>query len=190
MTRLAVSGLSLVDEQTADSEVGATFDEIRRVMEIPFVPNIDKAAAGSPAVLAGTWEVLRNVFLKTSLPMSLAAMIMYSIAAARKCQYCSSVHQLTCKTLGIDEDTLSALGSDLAGLTPQRVQEIVQFALKCALDPQSLSEADYDAVRAQGISEQELIEIIGLAALGNYLDTLADCMKVEVDAVIKDALQG
>ena len=122
--------------------------------------------------------------------MSLASMIMFSIASAKNCQYCSAVHQVTCKTLGVDEETLTALAGHLETLAPRRVQEIVKFAIKCAMDPQSLSAADYDAVRDQGIGDDELMEIIALAALANYLDTLADGMKIEVDSVFKEALQG
>ena len=190
MTQLPVSALSLTEEEGASGDVKETFDDIRRVMELPFIPNIHKAVATSPNVLKGTWDVLRNVFLGTSLPMPLASMILFSIAAAKKCQYCSAVHQVTCKTLGVDEDTLAALDGNLETLTPQRVQAIIKFAQKCALSPQSLNAEDYDEVRNQGISDQELLEIISLAALGNYLDTLADAMKIEVDSAFTEALGG
>ncbi len=190
MTVMEMSGLPIVDEEGAGGDVAQSYDDIKRIMEIPFVPNIHKVVANSPAALAGTWDVLRNVFLQTSLPMSLASMILFSIAAAKKCQYCSAVHQVTCKTLGVEEDTLAALDSNLEALAPQRVQTIVKFAQKCALNPQGLTAADYDAVRDQGIGDQELMEIIALAALGNFLDTLADGMKVQVDSVFKEALGG
>ena len=117
-------------------------------------------------------------------------MILYTVAAANKCNYCGSIHKVTCRTVGIDEDTLAALDSDLAGLSPRRVQAIVAFAKKCATDRQSLVDADYDSIREQGVSDEEMVEIISLAALGNYLDTLADSLKVEVDEAIAQALQG
>jgi uncharacterized peroxidase-related enzyme len=190
MAQLPTSGLPNTPEDAATGEVAQTFDDIKRVMEIPFIPNIYKAMATSPRALTGTWDVFRNVFLQTSLPMSLASMILFSIADAKKCQYCSAVHQVTCKTLGVDEETLAAIHNDLEALAPRRVQAIVKFAQKCALDPQSLSAADYDSVREQGISEEELVEIISLAALGNYLDTMSDGMRVEVDSVFQEALGG
>lgn len=190
MMQSPVSQLPATEEQEASGEVAQRFDEIKRVMQIPFIPNLYKTMATSPTALSGTWEVVSNVYLQTNLPKSLASMILYSIASAKNCEYCSSVHQLTCKTLGVDERTLAALNSDLAALAPKRVQEIVQFAQKCALDPQSLAAADYDAVRDQGVGDDELMEIIALAALANYLDTLADGMKVEVDSPIREALQS
>jgi uncharacterized peroxidase-related enzyme len=190
MGQLSISKLPTVEESEATGSVAEIFDDIKRDMEIPFVPNIFKAAAGSPHVLAGTWQAMRSVELQTSLPMSLKAMVLYSIAASRKCQYCSAVHQVTCKTIGIEEETLEALVQDLSALAPQRVQEIIKFAVKCANDPMNLSEADYDRVREQGISEEELMEIVGLSALGVYLIILANGMKIEVDSVIQEALKG
>ena len=190
MTSSPISQLPLVEENEASGQVAETYDSIKQVMEIPFVPNIDKAMAAAPNALAGTWDVLRNVFLQTNLPMSLASMIMFSIASAKNCQYCSAVHQVTCMTLGVEEDTLAALQDDLSAVAPERVQAIVTFAVKCALDPQGLAAGDYDAVRAQGVSDEEIIEVISLAALGNYLDTLADALKVPVDSVFRDALGG
>ena len=190
MTSSPISQLPLVQENEADGQAAELFDSIKQVMEIPFVPNIHKSVAAAPNALAGTWDVLRNVFLGTSLPMSLASMIMFSIASAKNCQYCSAVHHVTCKTLGVEEDTLAALQDDLSAVAPERVQAIVTFAQKCALDPQGLTEGDYDAIRAHGVSDEEIIEVISLAALGNYLDTLADALKVPVDSVFRDALGG
>ncbi len=185
-----MSQLPSIQETEASGEVANLYEEIQREMGIPFVPNIDKMLAISPSALAGKWQVLRNVFLQTSLPTSLAAMILYTVAAANKCNYCGSIHKVTCRTVGIDEETLAALDSDLAGLSPRRVQAIVAFAKKCATDRQSLVDADYDSIREQGVSDEEIVEIISLAALGNYLDTLADSLKVEVDEAIAQALQG
>ena len=39
--------------------------------------------------------------------------------------------------------------------------------------------ADYDRLRDQSVSEEELLEIIGWAALAMYNDTLADAMKMD-----------
>ena len=115
-----MSHFQIMDESAADGEVAEVFDEIKRVMEIPFVPNILKSQGLSASALKGTWGALSNVFLRTNLPMSLASMILYSIAAARNCEYCSAVHKMTCRTVGIDEDTLAALEKDLEALAPRR----------------------------------------------------------------------
>jgi uncharacterized peroxidase-related enzyme len=184
-----MSAPSAIQENEQGGEVSEVFAEIQRELGIPFVPNIGKTLAHSPTALKGYWAVFNQVFLKTSLPNSVAAMILYSIASANNCNYCGSIHKVTCRAVGIDEDTLSALDSNLAALAPKRVQAIVSFARKCAMNPQSLVDDDYQTVRDLGIGDDEIVEIISLAALGNYLDTIADSLKLNVDEAISEALQ-
>jgi uncharacterized peroxidase-related enzyme len=183
-----VSQLPQIEEIDATAEVAEIYDDIRRELEIPFVPNIDKTLAIAPNMLRGEWEVLRNVFLKTSLPTSLAAMILFSISAANKCGYCGPMMKVTCMTLGVDAETLESLDNDLESLSPRRVQVIVKFAKKCAMDRANLTAQDFDEVRAQGISDAEIMEVISLAALTNYLNTIADSLKVDVEDAILAAL--
>jgi uncharacterized peroxidase-related enzyme len=115
-------------------------------------------------------------------------MISYCIPTAKECTYCAANGELFCRTLGIDEETLKMLAQDLGNISPKRVQAIIQFALKCALDPQQLAAEDYDRVRDQGVSDEEIVEIIFIAAIANFSDTLADALKIEVDEMVSQVL--
>ena len=115
-------------------------------------------------------------------------MILYAIAERNNCRYCSASHELSCRTLGIDEETLHRLVNDLPHLSPERIRATIQFALKVAGSPKALVREDYDALRAQGVSEAELVEIIHLAAMASSGDTLADALKIEVDPAVSEAL--
>lgn len=190
MDDIPASGIAPVSEAEATGGVADEYAEIRRVLELPFVPNFFKATAQSPQVLAGSWALERNLFVQTGLPMRLAAMILLSISAARNCGYCSSVHRLTSQSLGVDEATLGALEHDPSALPLGRERAAVIFARKAALEPRSLVPADYDAVRDAGFGDGELVELAGLAALGNYLDTLAEALKVPLDDILREALAG
>jgi len=48
MTYLPVSGLPMIEESEATDEVAQLFEEGKRALETPFVPNIAKAIAISP----------------------------------------------------------------------------------------------------------------------------------------------
>ncbi len=190
MDRIPISNIPLIDEQEATGEVAQIFEDFKRELEIPFVTNIVRAPATSPRVLSGFWEAFRKIAIQTTLPASLASMINYSVSSANKCNYCNSIHTVVCKTIGIDDNTLQALSSDLEALAPQRVQEIIRFAVKVGTDPQSLVQSDYDRVRDQGVSDEELIEIIFLAAWATFADRIADSMKVRLDQTFVEALEG
>lgn len=188
MRYLPISNLSLIEEDEAAGELIDLYAETKRVLEMPFVPNLIKAVAISPSVLTMCVDVYRTFYQHTTLPQSLVAMISYCIPTAKNCKYCAANGELYCRTLGIDEETLEMLANDLGNVSPKRVQAVIEFALKCALEPQTLATEDYERVRHEGVSNEEIVEIIFIAALANFSDTLADSLKVEVDEMVAQAL--
>jgi uncharacterized peroxidase-related enzyme len=183
-----VSGLPLVEENEATGQVARIYGEVKREMQLPFIPNIHKALAVSPAALTVYWEMVRTFYQHVTLPQSLVAMILFTVATNKNCRYCSATHDLTCRTLGIDETTLTALVEDLENVSPERLGAIIEFAVKAAVDAQGLTAEDYEEVRRQGVSDAELTEIIFIAGLANLSDTLADALKIEVDSMVLQAL--
>ena len=83
---------------------------------------------------------------------------------------------------------MKALSGNLGNLTPERVQAIVAFAVSAAKAPKSLTNDDYDKLRDMGVSESEIVEIVTLAALGGYLDSISDALKIDVDEMIAQGL--
>lgn len=183
-----VSALPIIDEQDAVVGVADIYAQVKQEMQIPFIPNMLKGLAISPAALAIHWGFTRSIYKYATLPESLISMILYSIAEKSNCQYCSAGNELTCRNLGIDEDTLSNLVKDLDSVFPERVRTIIEFALHVSHNPQGLVEQDYQRVRDQGVTDDEIVEIILVAAIANYVDTLADALKIDVDPMISQAL--
>ncbi|HEX2514682.1 MAG TPA: hypothetical protein VH257_08260, partial [Chloroflexota bacterium] len=73
-------------------------------------------------------------------------------------------------------------------LSPERIRATIQFALKVAASPKTLAREDYDAMRGQGVSEEELVELILVASMASSGDTLADALKIDVDPSVSEAL--
>jgi uncharacterized peroxidase-related enzyme len=183
-----MSDLPMIEEEEATDEVARIYAEVKRDLQLPIVPNAMKVLAVSPAALAMYWDFTRSTSQHATLPQSLTSMILYTIAKTGGCEYCSAAHELTCRTLGVDEETLGALVEDLDNVSPQRIRVIIEFALKAAQNPQSLVAEDYERVREQGVTDEELVEIIMVAARGKYLDTLADALKIKVESMVSEAL--
>lgn len=184
-----VSDIPFIEEGDAEGEVARIYDEIKREMQIPFIPNMFKGLAISPAALNINWDMIRSLYKNTTLPESLMSMILFIIAESKNCQYCSAYNEMTCRTLGIDEATISALVEDLESVSPQRIREIVKFTLKVSRDPQGLLAGDYERVRESGVTDEELVEIIQLASIANYTNTLTDALKIAVDPLVSAALE-
>lgn len=188
MHYLPVSGLPIIEELEATGEVAKLYEAGKRVLGMPYVPNIAKALASAPNILAMSVDFYRTFYQNISLPQSLVAMISYCIPTAKNCKYCAANGELHCRTIGIDEGTLIMLARDLGNVSPLRVRTIIQFALKCALEPQALAAEDYERVRDQGVTNEEVLEVIMIAAVANFSDTLADALKIEVDEMVAQAL--
>ena len=120
--------------------------------------------------------------------MPVISIILYTIAEQSNCEYCASAHEITCRTIGVDEETLARLAGDLAEVNPERVRTIVEFAMKAAKKPQSIKPEDYDELHNHGITDAEIVEIVITAGYGVYLDIVADALKIPVDSAMKEAL--
>ena len=94
---------------------------------------------------------------------------------------------MTCNSAGMDQDALSAFQHNLSALNPCRSQLCILFAMKCAAAPVSLTNNDYIKLYDEGVSDEEIVDIVALSALGNYLDTIADALQLDVDDVFKTA---
>jgi uncharacterized peroxidase-related enzyme len=180
----------LIDEATAQGDVARIFADFRRTKGTAFVPNFFKTLANAPAAMEGTWNVYRDVGNRGLLPTALKEMLFVAISAARNCQYCTTAHLAFCTLLGVDPATLAVLATNIGAIEPQRTREVIQFAVRCATDPGSLAEANYDVLRGQGITEAEIIEIVAMAAFSVYATIVADALKVDIDPGFHAIVQG
>lgn len=186
-----MSKLPLVREQDADSEVVETYKDVKRGLQIPFVPNFFKAQASSAEVLSTGWQAVRNILVDGKyVPRTVKEMIFVAISQVRECHHCETTHLALCKLLDLDEEMTNALSNDLDALVPRKTRDIVRFAIKVAVDPKRLEDSDYATVRRHGVSDAELTEIVSMAALTVYANTIAEALKIEVDREFQDILQG
>jgi len=103
---------------------------------------------------------VQNVLVGGELPRTLKEMMFTAISQDRACRYCEAAHLACCRMLGIDEESIDRLLSNLDSLAPERTRDIIRFSVKCARDPQGLEEADFEALRGHGLSPSEIVEIV------------------------------
>jgi alkylhydroperoxidase family enzyme len=66
-------------------------------------------------------------------------------------------------------------------LTPSKVRDIILFAVKCARNPQSMTEADYASLHGHGLNDEDIMELISVIGLAVYLNIVADATGVTPD---------
>lgn len=175
--------LSTLEPEAASKDVVEVYNDFQRRMGFPEAPNFIKTQGHSSAATRGTWGLVKNVLVEGLLPRTLKEMMFVAISQARKWRYCEAAHLACCRMLGIEPAVLERLVANVSQISPPKVRDIILFGLKCAQDPQSLTEEDYDGLRRHGLAQSEIMEVISMAALAVYANTIADATGMSSDAM-------
>ncbi len=84
--------VSLIQYEDASPDVRAVYDDIKATRNIPDVNNFWKALANHPALLAETWQRLRDVMAPGALDAATKEMIYVAVSIANACEYCIHTH--------------------------------------------------------------------------------------------------
>lgn len=173
--------LSTLEPDSAPKEVVDVYHDFQRRMGFPAAPNFIKTQGHSLAVVHGTWGLVQHVLIGGLLPRTLKEMMFVAISQARKCRYCEAAHLACCRMLGVEPAQLELLVANVPDISPPKVREIILFGLKCAENPQSLSEGDFERLRRHGLRESEIAEVISMSALAVYANIIADATGMQAD---------
>ena len=58
---------------------------------------------------------------------------------------------------------------------------ILKFAVRTAKDPNAVKEEDFQKLREHGLSDEEIMEVIMMAAFTNFINIWADAAGIDVD---------
>jgi uncharacterized peroxidase-related enzyme len=183
-----VAYLAVIPEDESVGDVKRVFDEIRREKRIPFVPNFFKTLAHAPQSLEATWMAYRGLTTRGALPEALKEMIFVAICVAQGCKYCEAAHLAFCSLLSVKPEDLGALIENIDVLRPERTRDIVQFSVKCALQPRMLEQADFAKLREHGITDSEIAETVAMCGFAMYAVTVADALRLDIDPEVADIL--
>jgi uncharacterized peroxidase-related enzyme len=166
----------------ATREAQEVYEEFHRRMSFPAPPNFILTQGHSPAAARGTWELVRNVLVGGVIPRWKKEMIFVAISKDRNCRYCVAAHVACCRMLGAQVELLV---KDVSLVPDPVLRDMILFCLKCAREPQSLTTADYDKLRAHDLSQSEIVELVAMSGLAVYANIMADASAMEPDAMFE-----
>jgi AhpD family alkylhydroperoxidase len=180
----ATSRFKVVDYKAASPEVKEVYDETMREMGVPFVLNWFKCQGSNPVLLRGNWEKLRSTMLRGNVPFVLKQLIIYNISKAKGCTYCAQAHGIIADSLSesLTGDATVKLTQNMESeFIPQSYKTAVNIVTSAALNPQGLSDEDFEELRDEGYNDGEIQELMALADLTNMLNTIADISGIKID---------
>ncbi|SDM41206.1 alkylhydroperoxidase AhpD family core domain-containing protein [Catalinimonas alkaloidigena] len=174
----------LVEFEAASPEVKLLYQETMREMGLPFVLNWFKCQGANAILLRGNWEKLKCTLLRGKVPLVLKQLIIYHISRQKGCLYCAHVHGIAVNQLAstLTDQPAPSLTEDLdQEFVPASYRQAIRVVTKCAMDAHATSDDDFEALRAEGFSDQEIQELMSMADLTNMLNTIADIAGIPID---------
>jgi uncharacterized peroxidase-related enzyme len=174
--RISMPRVNLVDPATATGAAKAPLDEIKGAFGT--APNMFRAVANSPAALKSMWGAFGALGAGT-IGAQLGEKIAVAVADRDACSYCLAAHTLLGKNAG-------ASGQDMADAQAghsddPRTAAALSFALKLVEHRGQVAGADFDALRAAGFDDGQIVEIIAHVALNLFTNYVNIALDVPVD---------
>jgi alkylhydroperoxidase family enzyme len=177
-------GFKIVEYDEATAEVKEIYDETMKQLGVPFVLNWFKCQGSNATILRGNWEKLRCTMLLGNVPFILKQLIIYNISKRKGSSYCAHAHGVIAnsmsKTLTHDEN-IKLTDNMESDYIPLSYKTAIKIVTKCALDPKSTNESDFEELQEEGYSIDEIQELMALADLTNMLNSLADIAGIPID---------
>ena len=149
------------------------------------VPNMIRTMGNSPALLEGYLN-LSGALDHGSLGAKTNKLIALAVAESNQCNYCLSIHTyLGVNLLKIDAAALEASRSGEAN--DAKTQAILTFAKALVNKIGLVNDADVNAVKAAGITEGEIGEVIGQVALNTLTNYFNNTANTEIDFPLVEA---
>jgi uncharacterized peroxidase-related enzyme len=168
-----------VPEGDAPADVAAMYDTDREALG--HLPNFSRAFSHRPAVYAA-WRQL-NGSIKAG--MDLRRYELATVAAARRLRssYCTLAHGSVLMDKFVEPDALRAIVADHrdAGLDEVDVA-VMDLADKVVADATSVTEEDIDRLRALGLSDTDIFDVVVAAAARCFFSKTLDALGVQADA--------
>jgi len=101
--------VSLVTEKQASEQVMNIYQDIKKVLRLPIVPNLFKAMGNNPAQLEATWNQFKVIMGPGELTKREKELVAMAVSATNNCEYCIYAHSAALKGLGLNDQAMVEL---------------------------------------------------------------------------------
>jgi uncharacterized peroxidase-related enzyme len=171
-----MSRINVVDPKTATGEARELLEGVRQQLGI--VPNFIRALANSPKALSpflGLYGPLGGAAIDKATQERIALVV----AEENGCQYCVSAHTAIGRGAGLSNEEM--LLNRRADSSDAKAAAAVAFAKALNEHRGEVTTGEFEAVRAAGFSDGEIVEIITLVALNVFTNLLGKSTLINID---------
>ena len=151
-----------------------------------YLPNYAAAFASRPDV-ARAWTNL-NLTVRNGMDRHRFEIATIAAARALRSTYCTAAHSTFLRDTCGDEEAMVALATDLDGTTLAPTDRAVAvFARKMVLDAAGITASDTATLRAVGLDDNDIADVVFAVAARCFFATALDAMGVQADPQLRAA---
>lgn len=173
--------MAFIDTTTPDETAGEVRDMLERMQaHYGYVPNYAKVFCYRPEIMK-LWDPLLSGIKQ---PMDKRRFELVTTAAAHALQstYCSLAHGRVLTEFFSADEVQALVGEDQPDFLSDAEWPMVNLARKVARDASSVTQADVDAIRAHGITDAEIFDIVAAVAGRAFFSKLVEGLGAEADS--------
>lgn len=141
-----------------------------------FIPNVFLTLAHRPAEFRAFFDYHDAIIEREGSTLSAAEkeMIIVATSAANGCQYCVVAHGALLRVFAKEPLLADQIAVNYlhAPITP-RQKAMLAFSLKLCRTPELIQEADYEALRAHGYDDEDILDMTGITAFFGLSNRMA-----------------
>ena len=183
-----MSRVQIVDPKSAPPAARQLLDAVQA--QLGATPNFIRVLANAPKALEG-FLGLYGAAGQFSLDKAMQERIALTVAEGNACDYCVSAHTAIGRHAGLSGSEM--LLNRQGGSGDARAAAIVAYARALNDNLGDVTTAEFDAARAAGLTDAEIVEIIALVALNVFTNILGKATRVDIDfprVALLDAQRG
>ncbi|MCB1562482.1 MAG: peroxidase-related enzyme [Alphaproteobacteria bacterium] len=148
--------LKLCGEDSKNQDVLEIFDEIRE--RAGRVPAAYRAFALHPHILQANWNRTKNILGQGNLPIEIKEAIATRVSKVNGCHFCLKIHKDNLEALGLDSASVESIENGCPD--DEKLHFILAFVATATKEPDKLTNADFEQLKAFGYSEKDILEIL------------------------------
>lgn len=168
--------IALIDRAATTPSRQALLDDIHQAFGA--TPAMFRAVANSPAALRSMWGAF-GALGGGVIGARLGEQIAVAVANRNACAYCLAAHTALGQKAGLSAEALAEAQQGRSD--DPRTAVALRFALKLVDARGQVDDADLQALRAQGFTDEEIMEILAHVALNLFTNYVNVAFDVPVD---------
>lgn len=170
-----MSRIHTLEVQDVSEEVAGILKEIDQAFGR--IPHLFSTYAHHPPLLEANWDKVKRVMMEGDLARKTKEAIALLVSQDNGCNYCVAAHTGALKMIGVSDEEIQRISSQLddADFTTAE-RALIRFARKANSDPHKVSDDEFQALKATGVTDAQIIEALGVmevfAAFNKFLDVL------------------